>query len=42
MKCARILHPEFYKDKKNHGVRPMPDNKRYSKIPFAIAEMPAS
>lgn len=20
-KCARILHPEYYKDKRNHGVR---------------------
>ena len=40
-KCARILHPEFYKNKKNHGVRPMPNTTQYSKIPFAIVEMPA-
>jgi len=41
-KCARILHPEFYKNKKNHGVRPMPGNdKRYSNAPFAIDQMPA-
>ncbi len=39
-RCARILHPEFYKDIKNHGVRPMPGNKRYTELPFVIAEMP--
>jgi len=39
-KCARILHPEFYADKKNHGVRSVPGNTRYSKVPFAIAAMP--
>ena len=33
--CARKLHPEFYKNKKNHGVRTVPDSK-YSKIPFGI------
>ncbi len=38
-KCARLLHPEFYKDKKNHGVRTVPENE-HSKTPFAIQELP--
>jgi hypothetical protein len=38
-KCARRLHPEYYKGKKDHGVRPMP-TEQYSKVPFSIAEMP--
>ena len=38
-KCARILHPEFYKDKKNHGVRTVPEGK-YNKVPFGIVELP--
>ncbi len=40
MKCARILHPKYYENKKNHGVRPMPGDKQYTKVPFVIAEMP--
>ena len=39
-KCARILHPEYYKDKKNHGVRTITRTTQYSKIPFNLAEMP--
>ena len=39
--CAKKLHPEFYKDKKDHGVRKVPDNTQYSETPFAIVEMPA-
>ena len=39
-KCARILHPEYYKDKKNHGVRTMPGS-QYSVTPFNIVELPA-
>ncbi len=42
MKCARILHPEFYKGKKNHGVRTVPENSQYSKVPFGIVSMPSS
>ena len=38
--CAKILHPEFYKSIKHHGVRPMPGDKQYSKVPFAIVELP--
>ena len=38
--CARKLHPKYYANKKDHGVRPMPGNNQYSKVPFAIAEMP--
>lgn len=37
--CARELHPEFYKNKKNHGVRKVLETK-YSKTPFGIEEMP--
>ncbi len=40
-RCARKLHPEYYKDKKDHGVRPMPSETQYSKIPFNLAEMPS-
>ena len=39
--CARKLHPEFYKDKKNHGVRKIRENAEYTKVPFSIIEMPA-
>ena len=37
--CARKLHPEYYEDKKHHGVRKArePENT----IPFGIEEMPA-
>jgi len=38
-KCARILHPDFYKDKKNHGVRTIPKDE-HKKIPFAIETLP--
>lgn len=37
-KCARKLHPEYYKDKKNHGVRTvgqLEDNE----TPFGIVPM---
>ena len=40
-KCARKLHPEFYKNKKNHGVKPFPSEEKYSKVPFNLAEMPS-
>lgn len=40
-KCARILHPEFYKNKKNHGVRTVSDRK-YSDTPFGIVALPES
>jgi len=39
--CARKLHPEFYKDKKNHGVRTVSDEP-YSKVPFGIVVMSES
>lgn len=42
MKCARILHPEFYKDKKNHGVRTLREDEHYTNLPFTIAEMPTT
>jgi len=35
--CARKLHPEFYENKKNHGVRKVSDLP-YSTIPFGIVE----
>ncbi len=38
-KCARILHPDFYKDKKNHGVRTVPEDE-HKKIPFGIVALP--
>ena len=34
-KCARILHPEFYKDKKNHGVRTV-GTVQYSQLSYGI------
>lgn len=37
--CAKKLHPEFYKNKKNHGVRKVLDSP-YSKTPFGIVELP--
>ena len=40
-RCARKLHPEYYKNKKDHGVRPMARETQYSKIPFNLAEMPS-
>lgn len=38
-KCARILHPDFYKGKKNHGVKTLEDTSK-PKIPFGIVAMP--
>jgi len=38
-KCARILHPDFYKGKKNHGVRTIPEDE-HKKTPFAIETLP--
>lgn len=38
--CARKLHPEFYKNKKNHGVRKVRGTHQYSETPFNIVEMP--
>jgi len=39
-KCARILHPAYYKDKKNHGVKTTPTlAKRYNTTPFVIDKM---
>ena len=37
-KCARYLHPEYYKGKKNHGVRKTSDITTKTKKPFAIIE----
>ena len=37
--CARKLHPEFYKNKKNHGVRKIRGTP-YSDTPFGITQMP--
>ena len=37
--CARKLHPEFYKGKKNHGVRTVKENE-HIETPFCIVEMP--
>lgn len=39
-RCARKLHPEYYANKKDHGVRPMPGD-QYNKTPFGIVELPA-
>ena len=39
--CARKLHANFYKGKKNHGVRKVRPNAHYTDIPFGIVEMPA-
>lgn len=39
-KCARKLHIKYYKDKKNHGVRPMPTDAKYNNVPFGIVELP--
>jgi len=41
-KCARILHPECYKNKKHHGVNTMHGNKKYAKLPFVIDKMPVN
>jgi len=38
-RCARKLHPEFYKGEKNHGVKTSTDGK-FNKIPFGIVELP--
>jgi len=38
--CARKLHPKYYKDKKNHGVRKVIENTKYTEIPFNIVELP--
>ncbi len=40
--CARKLRPEYYKGKKNHGVRKVKDSHHYSDLPFNIVEMPTS
>ena len=37
--CARKLHPEYYADKKNHGVRKV-SGTQFSNTPFNIVEMP--
>ena len=39
--CAYKLHPEFYKDKKNHGVRKVIE-KQNNEPPFGIVEMPTT
>lgn len=39
--CARILHPEHYKDKKNHGVRRVIEG-HYTDIPFGIVALPTT
>ena len=42
-KCARKLHPEYYKGKKDHGVRTYQGaDAKYSKVPFNLVEMPVS
>ncbi len=41
-KCARILHPQYYKEKKNHGVRTATRKTQYSKVPFNLAELPVA
>ena len=38
--CARILHPKYYKNKKNHGVRKVKQTK-YTDIPFVVDELPS-
>ncbi len=40
-KCARKLHPEFYKDKKNHGVRKV-SGTHFTDVPFSIEALPIS
>lgn len=41
--CARKLHPQFYKNTKNHGVRKARTmEQNYTDTPFSIAEMPTS
>jgi len=33
--CAKKLHPEFYKNKKHHGIKPFPtDDTLYNKLPL--------
>ena len=39
MKCARRLHPQYYKDKKNHGVNTFDDPDRITK-PFMVPNVP--
>ena len=39
--CARKLHPEYYIDKKNHGVRRVIEDKEYDEVPFGIVPTPA-
>lgn len=39
-KCARKLHPEHYKNKKNHGVRTVSET-TYNEVPFGIEPMTA-
>ncbi len=39
--CARILHKEYYKDKKNHGVRRVIEG-HYTDVPFGIVELPTT
>jgi len=42
-KCARLLHPKYYEDKRHHGVKTYPKNDvRYSKVPFNLVEEPTS
>ncbi len=36
--CAVKLHPEFYKNKKRHGVRKVIE--KNSDIPYSIVELP--
>jgi len=42
-KCARLLHPKYYKDKKDHGVKTFPkENTLHHKVPFNLVELPTS
>ena len=39
MRCARRLHPEFYKNKKNHGVKTFEDPDKIPKQ-FMVTKVP--
>jgi len=38
--CARKLHPEFYKNKKKHGVNKLHGTEMYNEKPFTIEVLP--
>ena len=38
--CAKKVHPEYYKGKRHHGVKPFDGVKNRNIVPFAVESLP--